>query len=31
MIDYKEIFDAWVISLNPTPIQQELAKLRLEV
>ena len=30
-INYKEIFDAWVISLNPTPIQQELAKLRLEV
>jgi hypothetical protein len=30
-INYKEIFDAWIISLNPTSEQQELAKLRLEV
>lgn len=30
-IDYKEIFDAWVISLNPTPEQLELAELRLKV
>jgi hypothetical protein len=30
-IDYEEIFNAWKISLNPTPKQEELAKLRLEV
>jgi hypothetical protein len=30
-IDYKEIFDAWKISFNPTSEQEELAKLRLEV
>jgi hypothetical protein len=30
-INYEEIFDAWIISLNPTPNQVELAKLRLEV
>jgi hypothetical protein len=30
-INYKEIFDAWIISINPTPNQVELAKLRLEV
>ena len=30
-INYKEIFDAWIISYNPTPKQEELAKLRLEV
>jgi hypothetical protein len=30
-IDYKEILDAWIISLNPTSEQQELAKLRLQV
>ena len=30
-INYKEIFDAWIISLNPTSNQVELAKLRLEV
>jgi hypothetical protein len=30
-IDYKEIFDAWKASLKPTPKQEELAKLRLEV
>jgi len=30
-IDYKEIFDAWKISLNPNEKQEELAKLRLAV
>jgi len=30
-INYEEIFNAWKISLNPTPKQEELAKLRLEV
>lgn len=30
-INYKEIFEAWKISLNPTDKQEELAKLRLEV
>ncbi len=30
-INYKEIFNAWIISYNPTPKQEELAKLRLEV
>ena len=30
-INYKEIFDAWKISLNPTLKQEELAKLRLDV
>ena len=30
-INYKEIFDAWIISYNPTPKQKELAKLRLKV
>ena len=30
-INYKEIFDALIISLNPTSNQVELAKLRLEV
>ncbi len=30
-INYKEIFEAWKISLKPTPKQEELAKLRLEV
>jgi hypothetical protein len=29
-IDYEEIFNAWKISLNPTPKQEELAKLRLD-
>lgn len=29
-IDYKEIFDAWKISLKPTVKQEELARLRLE-
>jgi hypothetical protein len=31
MIDYKEIFDAWKISFNPTPTQEELAEKRLNV
>lgn len=31
MIDYKEIFDAWKASFNPTPKQEELAQKRLEV
>jgi hypothetical protein len=30
-IDYKEIFDAWKISLKPNKKQEELATLRLEV
>jgi hypothetical protein len=30
-INYKEIFEAWKISRNPTPNQVELAKLRLDV
>ena len=30
-INYKEIFDAWKISRNPTINQEELAKLRLDV
>jgi hypothetical protein len=29
-IDYKKIFEAWKISLNPTIRQEELAKLRLD-
>jgi hypothetical protein len=31
MIDYKEIFDAWKVASNPTPIQEELAEKRLNV
>jgi len=31
MIDYKEIFDAWKSSFNPTPTQEELAQKRLNV
>lgn len=31
MIDYKEIFDSWKTSLNPTPTQEELAQKRLDV
>jgi PHP family Zn ribbon phosphoesterase len=31
MINYKEIFDAWKASFNPTPAQEELAKKRLDV
>ena len=31
MIDYKEIFDAWKISFNPTLIQEELAGKRFNV
>lgn len=31
MIDYKEIFDAWKSSFNPTPLQEELAEKRLNV
>jgi len=31
MIDYKEIFDAWKTSFNPTEEQEELARKRLEV
>jgi hypothetical protein len=30
-INYKEIFEAWKTSLNPTARREELAKLRLEV
>jgi hypothetical protein len=31
MIDYKEIFNAWVTSISPTKQQEELAKKRLSV
>lgn len=31
MIDYKEIFDAWKTSLNPTEIEEELAQKRINV
>jgi hypothetical protein len=31
MIDYKEIFEAWKTSFNPTEIQEELAQKRLNV
>ncbi len=31
MIDYKEIFEAWKTSFNPTPTQEELAEKRLNV
>lgn len=31
MIDYKEIYKAWKISINPTPKQEELAEKRLNV
>jgi hypothetical protein len=30
-IDYKEIFDAWKLSFNPSEIQEELAQKRLNV
>lgn len=30
-IDYKEIFDAWRTSFNPTPLEEELGQKRLEV
>lgn len=30
-INYKEIFEAWLIAFNPTPAQQKLANLRLEI
>jgi hypothetical protein len=31
MIDYTEIFDAWLKSINPTKKQQELAQKRLDI
>jgi hypothetical protein len=31
MIDYKEIFEAWKTSRNPTPLEEELAQKRLKV
>lgn len=31
MIDYKEIFDSWKNSFNPTAAQEELAQKRLDV
>ncbi len=31
MIDYKEIFESWKVSFNPTPEQEELAEKRLNV
>jgi hypothetical protein len=31
MINYKEIFEAWKISFNPTPTQEEQAQKRLNV
>jgi hypothetical protein len=30
-IDYKEIFDAWKTSFNPTEVQEELAQKRLNI
>jgi hypothetical protein len=30
-INYKEIFDAWKTSFNPTEIEEELAQKRLDV
>lgn len=29
--NYKEIFEAWVISMNPSPLQKELAQKRLNI
>lgn len=29
--NYKEIFDAWISSMNPTPVQKTLAAKRLNV
>ena len=31
MINYKEIFEAWKISFNPTKKQEDLAQKRLDV
>jgi hypothetical protein len=31
MIDYKEIFESWKTSFNPTEMQEELAQKRLNV
>jgi hypothetical protein len=31
MIDYKEIYEAWKISFNPTKKQEDLAQKRLKV
>lgn len=31
MFDYKEIFEAWIISFNPNDTQKELAKERLNI
>lgn len=31
MIDYKEIFESWKTSFNPTETQEELAQKRLNV
>lgn len=31
MIDYKEIFESWKVSFNPSVEQEELAKKRLNV
>jgi hypothetical protein len=31
MIDYKEIYEAWKISFNPTKQQEDLAQKRLKV
>lgn len=31
MINYKEIFNAWMISLKPTVLQSELAEKRLDI
>lgn len=31
MIDYKEIFEAWKISMNPTEQQENLAQERLKI
>ena len=29
--NYKEIFDAWITSMNPTPLQVEIAQKRLDI
>jgi hypothetical protein len=31
MINYKEIFEAWKISIKPSPEQEELAQKRLDI
>lgn len=31
MIDYKEVFKAWIVSFNPNDTQKELAEERLNI